>query len=185
MKVKVIKANLESYWYAANIGKIYDVEEVKAEKHKFEYKVVGSELVGTKYFDKDDVEIINEEKVMFDMKKEKWFIRTPTPEISAKVQMWLFDQGFVWQHLKDTAVHITESKFLKLSPFEDDAFCHTDSIDPKYDNSKEIKLTFKTVVDSVEYPETKSAEQIQLDVLQEKIAELTREAEKLQKLVQK
>lgn len=31
---------------------------------------------------------------MFDMKKDKWFIRTPTPEISEAVQLWLFEQGF-------------------------------------------------------------------------------------------
>lgn len=64
MKVKVIKANLSSYWYADRIGKVYDVEEVQLANHKFEYKVIGSELVGTKYFDKDDVEIIDEEKFM-------------------------------------------------------------------------------------------------------------------------
>ena len=62
MKVKVIKANLGSYWYADNIGKVYDVEEIELANHKFEYKVIGSELGGTKYFDKDDVEIINEGK---------------------------------------------------------------------------------------------------------------------------
>lgn len=64
MKVRAIKANLNSYWYADNIGKVYDVEEVQSTNHNFKYKVIGSELGGTKYFDKNDVEIINEEKAM-------------------------------------------------------------------------------------------------------------------------
>lgn len=186
MKVKVIKAGLSSYWYANRIGQEYDVVEIKLDNHsKLEYKVIGSELVGTKYFDKDDVEIINEEKTMFDIKKDSWFIYTPTHEISKLVQNWLFDQGFVWQHHEDTSVRYTSSLYLKLSPYTTGAFCHTDSIDPKYDTSKEIKLTFKAVVDSVEFPELKTEEQKQLDILMQQITDLQAQAEKLQAIVGK
>lgn len=186
MKVKVIKANLSSYWYADRIGQEYDVVEIQLDnRNKFEYKVIGSELVGTKYFDKDDVEGIKEDRTMFDIKKDKWFIYTPTPEISKVVQRWLFAQGFVWQHFKDAEIHCTDSRYLKLSPSEDDAFCHTDTIDPKYDKSKEIKLTFKTIVDSVEYPETQTPEQKQLQEVMTKISELQEQAEKLQGLINK
>ena len=123
------------------------------------------------------------EKNMFDMKKDKWFIRTPTPEISEVVQLWLFEQGFKWQHFKDTKIHCTESKFLKLSPFEDDTFCHTDSIDPKYDKSKEIKLTFKTSVASVEYPVVETEAGKELKALEQKIQELTEQASKLRSVI--
>lgn len=126
-----------------------------------------------------------EKKQMFDIKKDKWFIYTPTPEISKIVQVWLFAQGFVWQHFKDAEVHYTDSRYLKLSPFEDNAFCHTDTIDLKYDKSKEIKLTFKTVVDSVEFPETQTPEQIQLDKVMDRIAELQKQASQLQELINK
>lgn len=122
---------------------------------------------------------------MFDLKKDKWFIRTPTPEISKAVQEWLFEQGLVWQHFKDKEIHCTESLFLKLSPFEDDAFCYVSSIDPKYDNSKEVKLTFKTIVDSVEYPETITPEQQQLAQVMQKLDQLRSEAEQLQAIINK
>lgn len=130
---------------------------------------------------------IYEEKQMFDMKKDKWFIRTPTPEISEIVQRWLFSQGFVWQHFKNTEINCTESKFLKLSPFEDNAFCHTMSINPKYDKSKEVKLSFltTTVIDKVEYPQVKSPAQAELEALQQKIKELETQAQKLQELINK
>lgn len=182
MKVKVIKAGLSSYWYADKVGEVF--EAVENTNGSWDFKEVGGPGV-SRYFDKDDVEIINESVTMFDIKKDKWFIYTPTHEISKMVQNWLFDQGFVWQHHEDTSVRYTSSLYLKLSPFTTGAFCHTDSIDLKYDTSKEIKLTFKTVIDSVEFPELKSEEQKQLDILLQQIQELQQQAEKLQGVVGK
>jgi len=139
MKVKVIKAGLSSYWYADKLGEVF--EAVVNNNGSWDYKEVGSPGVN-RYFDKDDVEIIYEGAAVFDIKKDKWFIYTPTHEISKLVQNWLFDQGFVWQHHEDTSVRYTSSLYLKLSPYTIGAFCHTDSIDLKYDTAKEIKLTF-------------------------------------------
>lgn len=185
MKVKVIKANLGSYWYADNIGKVYDVEEVQLNNHlNLEYKVIGSELGGTKYFDKDDVEMVQENSV-FNMSKNNWFIYTPTRDSSKITQEWLFSQGFVWQHHKDKTVRYTDSLYLKLSPFTDSAFCHTDSIDLKYDSAKEIKLNIKTIVASVDYPEIETPEQKQLQEVMDKISDLQKQAEILQGMVGK
>lgn len=181
MKVKVIKAGLGSYWYADKLGEVFEV--VVNNNGSWDYKEVGSPGVN-RYFDKDDVEIIKEVP-MFDIKKDKWFIYTPTHEISKLVQNWLFDQGFVWQHHEDTSIRYTSSLYLKLSPYTTGAFCHTDSIDLKHDTAKEIKLTFKTVVDFVEFPETKSEEQKQLDILMQQITDLQKQAEKLQGVVGK
>lgn len=176
MKVKVIKASLYTYWYADRIGEIFDVRES-------DYNYVCNDQY-EHAFNKDDVEIIEDNSV-FDIKKDKWFIYTPTHEISNLVQNWLFDQGFVWQHHEDTSVRYTSSLYLKLSPHATGAFCHTDSIDLKYDTSKEIKLTFKKVVDSVEFPELKTEEQKQLDILLAQISQLQAQAEKLQAIVGK
>ncbi len=184
MKVKVIKAGLKSYWYADKVGDTFEVESHKEGNGTWNYKLISENLWGS-YFDKDDVELIIEEKTVFDIKKDKWFIYTPTHEISKLVQNWLFDQGFVWQHHEDTSVRYTSSLYIKLSPYATGAFCHTDSIDPKYDTSKEIKLTFKTVVDSVEFPELKTEEQKQLDILMQQITDLQDQATKLQGLINK
>lgn len=183
MKVKVIKASGPLYWYKDKIGQEFEVAPFVPDK-QYGYRLVSNEQHGS-YFNKDDVEIIKENVHMFDLKKDKWFIRTPTPEISKAVQEWLFEQGLVWQHFKDKEIHCTESLFLKLSPFEDDAFCYVSSIDPKYDNSKEVKLTFKTIVDSVEYPETITPEQQQLAQVMQKLDQLRSEAEQLQAIINK
>ena len=121
---------------------------------------------------------------MFDMKKEKWFIRTPTPEISEAVQNWLFEQGLSWQAYGNKEVNYTDTNYLMLSPYEPERFCHTFSIDDKL-GQKEIKLTFKTIVDSIECPEIKSEEQKQLDILMQQITDLQKQAEKLQGIVGK
>lgn len=182
----MIKAGLPSYWYADKIWEVFEVEQLTLSNHeKFTYKVVNSESQGCLYFDHTDIEIINEEKQMFDLKKEKWFIYTPTQESSRIAQEWLFAQGLVWQHHRDTKVRYTESLYLKLSPFTAGAFCHTDSIDLKYDQSKEVKLTIKTIVDSVEYPKIETPEQKQLQEVMTKISELQAQAEKLQGLIYK
>lgn len=181
MKVKVIKCSYDTYWYADQVGKSFVV--IKAgDEFGFCWRLKDETVA--RYFNSDDVEIINEEKEMFDMKKDKWYIHTPTQEISTRVQMWLFDQGFVWQHHKDQSVRYTDSSYLSLSPYKEGAFCHTDTIDPKYDRA-EINLKFKTVVDSVEFPEMKTPEQIQLDIVMQKITELQTQASELQKLVNK
>jgi hypothetical protein len=182
MKVKVIKATFASYWYADKVGEVF--EAVENTNGSWDYKEVGSPGVN-RYFDKGDVEIINQDVAVFDIKKDRWFICTPTHEISRLVQNWLFDQGFVWQHHEDASVRYTSSLYLKLSPYKRGAFCHTDSIDLKHDTAKEIKLTFKTVIDSVEFPEIESEEQKQLDILVQKIADLQKQAEKLQGIVGK
>lgn len=184
MKVKVIKANLDSYWYADNIGKVYDVEEVQLNNHSnLEYKVIGSELGGTKYFDKDDVEILKQNS-MFDMKKDRWFIRTPTPEISAAVQEWLFEKGFGWQSDRGQVVQYTDTNYLMLSPYEDGRFCHTSCIDARL-KEKEIKVTIKPAVDSVYYPEIETPEQKQLEEVMDKISDLQKQAEILQGMIGK
>lgn len=47
---------------------------------------------------------------------------------------------------------------------------------------KEIKLTFKTTIDSVEYPVVKSKEQIKIEELQETIDKAARELKELREM---
>lgn len=189
MKVKVIKANLLSYWYADKIGEVFDVVDYSnINQPTFAYHV--KDCKEGKLFNKDDVEIINEENQMFDMKKEKWFIRTPDEATYNDVYAWLQEQGF---HFGWTGyAHEGWEEGMQVIgswPYDCENEDRLRIGNVKSSNyfsdlrHKEIKLTFKTIVDSVEYPETKSAEQIQLEVLQEKIAELNAEATKLSKII--
>lgn len=195
MKVKVIKANLPTYWYAERVGEVFEVVDVSSNtlcpELGFVFKSTDEQT--QRYFDLDDVEIVKEEKQMFDMKKEKWFIRTPTDEVCQAVQLWLFGQGFEWQQYGKQVMFLNDEHTCAIHnhhDYKEQTIWRNPNNEWEIEelvksNYKEIKLTFKTIVDSVEYPETKSAEQLQLEVLQGKIAELNREAEKLQKLVQK
>lgn len=119
-----------------------------------------------------------EEKQMFDMKKDKWFIRTPNPEISEAVQLWLFEQGLQWCGASYTNVAHTNSLVLMWT--ENNKFVWCDELDSDY---KEIKLTFKTSVASVEYPIIESQAEKELKALEQKIQELTEQASKLRSAI--
>ena len=119
---------------------------------------------------------------VFDLKKEKWFIRTPTPEISKAVQEWLFGEGFEWYSSGQHVEH-------KFEPYIGNAthgehYMVIDLHEP-HSTRKEIKITFKTIVDSVEYPETVTPEQQQLAAVMEKLNQLKNEAEQLQAIINK
>lgn len=167
MKVKVIKANLPSYWYANNLHKIYDVEEVRLDNHKFEYKVIGSELGGTKYFDKDDVEIINEEK---QMKRED----------KISLEMTLQEAARIYAILGRTNGDINTTLYSKLRNMLDK-------------DGKAYKITegqigivgYYTIQKELEAAifDQKTPAQIELEALQTKISELQVQATKLQELI--
>ena len=61
MKVKVIKAGLSSYWYAGKVGEVFEVIENKNGSWDFQE---ANDREVKRYFDKDDVEVIKEEKAM-------------------------------------------------------------------------------------------------------------------------
>lgn len=60
MKVKVIKAGLKSYWYADKIGETFKVRGHDGGELVYDFQDIRT----GHFFDKNDVEIINEGKVM-------------------------------------------------------------------------------------------------------------------------
>ena len=127
-------------------------------------------------------ELIKENVHMFDLKKERWFIRTPTPEISKLVQEWLFEQGFEWYSSGKSVKHLYEP-YIGNSRHEQHCLV-MDLMEP-HSTRKEIKLTFKTIVDSVEYPETVTPEQQKLASLIAHIEQFKAEAQQLQAIINK
>lgn len=172
-KVKRIK---DSY-AGMNVGDIGTIESVDYDTIVIsEHKGLGSE---TRH-DKDKFEIVTEEKQVFDIKSSKWFIRTPTPEISEIVQRWLFEQGFLWQVLGKDRIINTDKLYLVSSELCHNRFAWDDDLSSsKYKDYKEIKLTFKTIVSDVEYPETETQAQKDLKELEAQIAKLSEQAAKL------
>ena len=180
MKVKVNKAGLSSYWYADKIGKVYDVEEIQLGNHKFEYKVIGSELGGTKYFDKDDVELISEEK---EMQFTKDMLRTGMRVI--------YNNGQVAIVLKDINVLISKDGFCLLNHLDSD-MCYdhqhnqwsVKAVHEGYTANSDV-LNFSDLGKLLWKREVQTPEQKQLQEVMTKISELQSQAEKLQELINK
>lgn len=133
----------------------------------------------------------------FDLKTQAWWIHTPTREISEAAQEWLFSQGVYWvsNNTKDSEVKATRSKiltnlkYLSVSDFVKGEFMHDSGPINMvwYPPELEIKLTFKTVVDQVIYPELAPEEteaQKELRTLQEQISKLQEQANKIQKAME-
>lgn len=145
---------------------------IDLEVHEVSHKEMNNYYA--KYFD------LVEEKKMFDLKKEKWFIHTPTPEISEAVQLWLFEQGLQWRLGGQDVRHTNKSAIGGMQSVGNIGFA-----DPEFyakEGCQEIKFTFKAVVDSVEYPVVESEQQKRIRELEETIATAQRQIAELKEM---
>lgn len=167
MKVKVIKAGLGSYWYADKLGEVFEV--VVNNNGSWDYKEVGSPGVN-RYFDKDDVEIIQEDKTM---KRED------------KINVELTLQDVAWLYAlaarANGSVGYGIYKTLK-SIIDPDGTAYN-----KYIAGKLDLIDYRAVQEGFEAEifGRKSPEQKQLDILMKQITDLQKQAEKLQGIVGK
>lgn len=103
----------------------------------------------------------------FDLKEDPWFIRVNSPEESAAVQEWLFEQGVCWEGL-GPVVSYTHCSYLTNSGLDGEIGCwllfgaHPSFVGGVGDKRKEIKVNFKPAlsVDSVEYPDLREKVEI-------------------------
>lgn len=123
-----------------------------------------------------------EEKQMFNIKTDPWFIRVNSKQEFEVIQDWLQENygcsliipyNPAFEYLTNTScTGQTEEAFVmhgRGNPLETTS-------------RKEIKLTFKTTIDSVEYPVVKSKEQIKIEELQETIDKAARELKELREM---
>ena len=127
-----------------------------------------------------------EEKQMFNIKTDPWFIRVNSEQEFEVIQDWLQENygekiranyGTHMKWLTNTQCdgHIN-SKLLVMHG----------SGDPLETTSrKEIKLTFKTTIDSVEYPVVETEQQIKMKQLQQTIDKAARELKELREMGEK
>ena len=176
MKVKVVKGN---WWYTGLEGKVFEVIQTVS---ACPFRVTSGERKNCGLYE-DDVEIIKENVQMFDMKSSPWYI-----SVSSKAE---FDAAQVW--LKDNFGATLRATYYEGMTYltnmtsggkvYDDFVMHG-NCDPKEDTrQKEIKLTFKTVIVSVEYPETITPEQEKLSSILKQIKALQNEAQSLQQMM--
>lgn len=115
-------------------------------------------------------------KPEFDMKNQPWFIRVNNEEEFGVVADFLEAKGFRFYEKKytkntqaigntDLAGNIErDSKVSRLMTSEIEKVIHY--------GGKEIKLNFKTTIDSVEYPEVKSAQQVEIEQIETEMRKL-------------
>lgn len=122
---------------------------------------------------------------MFDMKQEPWYIRVNNESEFNGAQQWLTEN--FGTNLKTTynlgVGYLTNAAYGGY--IEDDHVMYGNIESVNLTFRHKIKLTFKTIVDSVEYPETQTPAQIELKALQQKIKDLETQANKLQELINK
>lgn len=134
------------------------------------------------------LKLVKEEKeeMKFDMKKEPWYIRINSKAESKAVQEWLFSKGLGWttRNAPDLTVKYENYKFI-CNIFTDgiviSSLLKTNSQGEIHESAKEIKPTFKAVVDSVTFPEVKTEQQKQIEELEKTILLAKQQIETLKK----
>lgn len=111
------------------------------------------------------------ESPTFDLKTSPWFIRVNSKEESTLAQEWLFSQRVFWSvgkvdevrdivkiggYLTNQTIDLTAESYIM----------HGHNLDEKKVNCPEIKLTFKTSIESVKYPEIKTQQQVAIEELE-------------------
>jgi len=126
------------------------------------------------------VEPVTEEpKQMFNIKSDPWFIRVNSEQEFEVIQDWLEENygcslitsyNTAFEYLTNTSC---------WGQIEEAFVMHGRGHPLETTSRKEIKLTFKTIIDSVTFPEVESEHQIKMKQLQETIDKAARELKEL------
>ena len=132
------------------------------------------------------VEPVTEEpKQMFNIKSDPWFIRVNSEQEFEVIQDWLEENygcslitsyNTAFEYLTNTSC---------TGQIEEAFVMHGRGHPLETTSRKEIKLTFKTTVDSVEYPVVETEHQIKMKQLQETIDKAARELKELREMGEK
>lgn len=132
------------------------------------------------YFDLDCVvKLVKEEKeeMQFDMHSHPWYIRVANEQEYNAARDWVKSKGFDFIY--------SDSYYLGCA-----GICHDSKDDDRVyrldeqedvDSHSEIKLTFKTVIDSVTFPEVKTEQQKQIEEPEKTILRAQQQIEELKK----
>lgn len=179
-KVKVISCERKSYWYSDLVGKEFILLGVDKSFGPF---IQENEHFGRSFFSECDIEIVQEKEQMkseaFNLKKNPWYITFSNEEEFNLIQEWLKSNGLSARYSENYdpgADCLTLSRSAIASYIRDSVVC------AKGCGAKEIKLTFKTVVDSVEYPCVKSERDLKIEELQATIEKAKQQIEQLKEI---
>lgn len=131
------------------------------------------------------VEVKEEPKQMFNIKTDPWFIRVNSEQEFEAIQDWLQENygcsliasyNTAFEYLTNTSC---------TGQIEEAFVMHGRGYPLETTSRKEIKLTFKTIIDSVTFPEVESEHQIKMKQLQETIDKAARELKELREMGEK
>lgn len=122
---------------------------------------------------------------MFDVKKDKWFVRVANKQEAIAVQEWAFSEGLGWCGSLELRTDFDawgtdeNSKAVGCGHFGGNSLGQAPGTWWESNGHKEIKLTYKFGVDTVIYPEVESPQQKQIKALEETIAQAAAQIQKL------
>lgn len=178
-KVKCVKPSI---YMNLDDGEIYEVLNVSKTTIQVNKKIDSDDWIcDYRFILQEDKEEMKSES--FNLKTNPWFIRVNNKEEFEAVGKWIKEKtGYSLRtfYFKEV-VHLTNT--------DDDGavlerlmYVHSSSIkDRKNINCHEIKLTFKTVVDSVEYPVLESEQQKKIRELKETIEKASAQIAEIEK----
>lgn len=177
-KIKVVSSKRKFYWYSDKIGQEFILDGVDT---------LGPFIIdfddNSCHFDESDIKLLQEKEMFdtnFDMKSQPWFIRVTNEQEYNAARKWLFEN---FGHYLDTGY---ASYMVGLSNTDDcGEICsyvmwmaeHALKTTEHY----EIELSYKTVVDSVQYPQVETEQQKKVRELQETIEKAQKQIEDIQK----
>lgn len=128
---------------------------------------------------------IEEPKQMFNIKTDPWFIRINSEQEFNVIQDWL-EENYGCSLITSYNPAIEYLTNTSCTGQSEEAFVMHGRGNPlKTPSRKEIKLTFKTTIDSVQYPEMETEQQIKMKQLQETIDRAARELKELREMGEK
>lgn len=183
-KVKIVSCEKSTYWYADKIGKVFEVEGVSPWLGPYIYENLNQKRIDLKsYLVEGDIEFVKEEKeeMQFDMKKEPWYIRVANEQEFNAACDWVKSKGLDFKYSGNYFKGLTAISNYMASDGSIYEYIHRRDVEDDLSEYKEIKLTFKTVIDSVTFPEVKTEQQKQIEELEKTILLAKQQIETLKK----
>lgn len=117
----------------------------------------------------------------FDMKTQPWFIRFSSEEEAALVDEWLEENfGEVLDCYGEFIIGVSNTdNYGNISNY---GLYWVDEVALTKTKRYEIKLNFKTIVDSVEWPSVKSEKDLKIEELEKTIAEAQKKLQELKEM---
>jgi len=134
----------------------------------------------------DHFNLVKEEpKQMFNIKTDPWFIRVNSEQEFDAVQDWL-EENYGERMRANYGTYMKWLTNTQCDGYVSSKLVMHGTGDPlKTTPRKEIKLTFKTTIDSVQYPAVETEQQIKMKQLQETIDKAARELKELREMGEK